>query len=1036
MKKNIIKFFILCTIVIVLFSGILFLSFKNRQNVFAIGGDDMAGWFWSPLLGWVSQGCNNRYYDAYQNFCGMPTKKPFLDVNFDGSDFLTNTTKVKDSSENALLGEYQIFNGSSFVGKMITLENVKNGKSNSNYDSSFYGFDNSAIEFDNENFMVKEDDKDFSISLWFKINTTKIADDEKAFLFSNGEFDDDRNLRYYCYLYHDSSRQDRIVCGLGDTEINEEIDIEAGSWHNLTFVSSDTGQIKLYVNYTGNAEDCSSTNETGCGVSDGLLGVNSLNSTLSDPIDINKRLILANMISRNSFDNYTMGFPGLIDEFRFFETGLMASEVKINTHHNSNYGLNMDSDGSLSGWSWSSHYGWICFGSTCDNGYGTQPNPRETKVNFLSSPSQGIFQYMITGWAKIIGLNKVNSDVGWISLNSNTEISPGAGDITYLECSSCSVKDVETGLISYWKMDEQSGDVISDYSGFDNRGNLFSNNENFSYPNGVVNNCIYLDGDDYIQSTGAYKIDKESFSVQLWINPLESNGEESILYTNSELNFNVTIKDNKKITLNFEKQSESIDYSFTDNWYQISVIVRNGSLISLYINKDLIMEFKIDKYKDLILENLIIGSDGDYKNNFFGYVDMFRLYQKVLSEDEIIYNYYYPEKRLCSACFYVQNALDKINICYDCGECYLDGTETNCKSCAECRRYGLVFDTNTSNIKGFAWSGPDPNGYTTERGLGWVKFSPTLSAGLYKSYISAQYGNIYSRSNIGTEYTIVPPVGQYNATYLIQANGNITNWISEQMVVKNEQNKIIGFDYSSKWLNQNVNYNFPSQNNNYGNVLGSLDYDGIVGGEYGTIEHTMPEPGYLCLDNKIYKPDGKFFKDGKFTIEAQEDMDDAYIFWEKSGCDNASGIFVIDGDLVINGNIRYYSNVINNVKELSSVVWIIKGDLYIDPSVTGLAGTFIVLGAVDHNGNDIQCGDNVNDPEPKCGIIYTGASNKQLIVSGQFLAKNFQFQRTYKSDFREPSELIIYDGRNIINPPQGLGDVIKSLPRWDQITPY
>lgn len=1035
MKKHTLKFFILWVIVVFLFSIILISSLKNRQNVFALEQGDTAGWFWSPLLGWVSQSCSNKYYDSYQNFCGILTKRPFLDVNFDGSDFNINTYKILDDSGNGIHGTYKTLIDSLLVDGNITSYNARNRESTSNYSTAFYGFVNSAIEFSSENFMAK-DEHDFSLSLWFKINPEEIEDDKKTFLFSNGEFDNTSNSRYYCYLYRAPvSREVRVVCGLGNSEINEPVDINSSVWNNVTFVYTSTNTIKLYFNYSGDAQECLSVGETGCAVSDGLLGVLYINERLPNANAVNKRLILGNMISSSLRDTYSAGFLGSLDEFRFFQSALTASEVKTNKQHNSNYGLNLDSNNNLSGWSWSSNYGWICFGRTCYEKYGNPPGGMiDTKLNLLSVPAQGIFQYMITGWAKIIGLHKPTSDVGWISLNTNTTVTPEPGDITYLDCSSCSLKDTETGLISYWKMDEQSGSAISDYSGFSNPGTLVSNNENFSYPNGRINNCVYLDGDDYIQANNFYEIGDQDFSVELWINPLGSNGIENII--NIKPGLSLTIENGNNITLSFGEDSQSIDYDFTNNWYQISIIVKNGGSVFLFVNKDLIIELPITNYNNLVLYDIIIGSDFDYKNNFFGYLDLFRLYNKVLSEDEIAYNYEYPEKRLCSGCFYVQNSLNKINICYDCKKCYLDGTETNCMSCAQCRKYGLIFDTNSSNIKGFAWSGPDPNGSTLERGLGWLKFSPTLSAGLYKSYISAQYGNIYSKSDIGTEYTIVPPIGQYNATYLIQANGNITNWVSEQIAIKNEQNTIIGFDYSSKWLSQGVDYNFPSRNNSYGNILGSLDYEGIVGGEYGTPESTMPPLGYLCLHNKIYKPASKFFRNGQLFIEPQGGMDDAYIFVEKSGCDNASGVFVIDGDLVINGNIRYDASGVHNTEQLSSVVWIIKGDLYIDPSVTRLAGTFIVLGAVDGDGNDIQCGDNVNNPNQKCGIIYTGESNQQLVVSGQFLAKNFQFERTYKSDFREPAELIIYDGRNIINPPPGLGDAIKSLPRWDQIAPY
>lgn len=1032
-----------CTLLV---SAILFLSFRNKQNVFAIESGDTAGWFWSPLIGWASQSCSNRYVDAYQNYCGILTYRPVLDVNFDGADLHINTSVVKDGSGSRIDGNYQQPSSSPnpshpFTNKIITLGNVRNRDGNSNYNSVFYGFDNSAINFSSNNFKAGINNHDFSVSLWFRVDTSQIAEGQKAFLFSNGEFDNPGSSKYYCYLTRESGNN-KIVCGLANAEIVATVNNinDSNVWHNVTFVSKTTDDIYLYFDYTGNADDCPDS-LTGCNSTDGVLGTIHLNGPFPNANNVNKDLILGNMISTNFENNYSQGFPGEVDEFRFFDQALTASEVKTNMSHNSNYGLKIDpATGDLSGWSWSSHYGWICFGTTC-SGYGTPPTSAinaTTKLHGESDSSSGIFKDMITGWAKIIGLHKVESDVGWIALNTPEAVNIPSGDINYLHCASCSLKDIETDLISYFKMDEQAGDVISDYSGLQKNATLVSNNENFSYPNGKVNNSIYLDGDDYIQTNNLYDIGESDFSVELWIKPLGIEGITNIIDSTA---FNLSIENNNSITFTFQDKNNTVNYNFDETWHHIILSVKNGDSFILYVDKDNIMESQIEPY-DIQLNNLIIGSNSSHENNFFGYVDIFRLYTKTFSDIEVADNYGYPEKKLCSACFYdvVPDSQQRVNICYDCNKCYLSEIkENNCKSCSECRKYGLVFDTNESDIKGFAWSGPDPNTSIGEKGLGWIKFSPTLSAGLYKSYVSGKYGNIYSRANIGSEKTIVPPVGQYNATYLIEANGNITNWISEQIAIT-QSGTITGYDYSSKWISQGIDYDFPSSGNSYGNILGSLDYDGIIGGEYGVIDGTMPISGYRCLDNKIYKPDQKFFRDGQLFIEPQEGMDDAYIFVEKSGCDNASGVFVIDGDLVINGNIRYDTSVVSNAEQLASVVWIVRGDLYIDPGVTKLAGTFIVLGGTDSEGNDIQCGDDA--PVLKCGTIYTcyngtlSDCNQQLVVSGQFLAKNFQFQRTYKSDLREPAELIIYDGRNIINPPPGLGDAIKSLPRWDQIAPY
>jgi hypothetical protein len=999
MKKNILKLFILCAVFVLFFGTILFFSFSNNKNVLAVE-DITGGWFWSPHIGWASQNCSNRYYGIlssdYKNYCGIE-RSPYLDVNFNGKDILIGESKIIDSSGNDINGIYKDNSGN----KNVNVNNIKIGRSNAinGYDASFTGFDSSAIEFKDRKFDIHKSDYFFTISMWFKANPDDIQEAE-AMLFSHHSslsHSPGEQKKYYCALYKTSiAREDRIKCMLHTYSIDKTIELD-DRWHNLVLVYNGK-TLKLYLD--GNEYGSVNTGNFNYSASGG---------------DVT--LILGNSKPGSVYENV---FPGQVDDFRFWREALTLEEIQKNQFYNSNYGLTVDENGFLSGWSWSSHYGWICFGETCRDG--TRPHSNinnETKIHKTTNSANGIYKDMITGWAQIINLK----DHGWIALNTDRD-EPVSGS-TYKDCASCMSKDTETDLITYFKMDEESGDVISDYSGLQHNGRLISNNQNFSYPNGRVNNCIYLDGDDYIQVDEKYNIRDRDFSFEIWFKP--NTSQEETIISSDQFNLKKTDRD---IKFEFMEVGDSLSREYelrTNEWYHLLISVkRNDDKISvfLYVNGSVVAHSDMNGYDNLKIGNLRIGgSQGDGSNNFFGSIDIFRLYTRIFSEEDALYNYKYPEKRLCSGCFHIfldENKNTKRHICYDCKKCSISEDATysyNCDSCAKCKKYGLIFDSNESNIKGFAWNGPVNPLTINESGVGWIQFSPSLSAGVYQSYVSGKYGNIYSRTNIGSESSVAPPVGRYNATYLIQANGDITNWISEQMIITGDSGNISGYDYSSNWINRGVDYEFPSSDNSYGNILGSLDYDGIIGGEYGNVIERLPTPGE-CLNGRIYK------KTDDVTIE------DPYIF-QDGQCSNTSGVIVIEGRLTINKDITYSSPSISQVKQLSSVVWIIKGDLIINPNVTNLAGTFIVLGK-----DGVECGDNMSHLERNCGAIYTGSSNKQLLVSGQFLAKAFKFERTYKSDFREPAELIIYDGRNIVNPPPGLGDVLKSFPRWDQIAPY
>jgi hypothetical protein len=138
---------------------------------------------------------------------------------------------------------------------------------------------------------------------------------------------------------------------------------------------------------------------------------------------------------------------------------------------------------------------------------------------------------------------------------------------------------------------------------------------------------------------------------------------------------------------------------------------------------------------------------------------------------------------------------------------------------------------------------------------------------------------------------------------------------------------------------------------------------------------------------------------------------------------NGAGIVIIEGDLDIMNNISYDNSGIGNLQEIPSLVWIVKGDVTIDPTVTEVSGTFIVLG--DGAGD---C--SLPAPEAGCGQFISGSGGGQLIIYGSVLAKHFDLSRSYAAD-GEPAERFMNDGRLQINPPTGLEAFAQSIPKFD-----
>ncbi len=361
--------------------------------------------------------------------------------------------------------------------------------------------------------------------------------------------------------------------------------------------------------------------------------------------------------------------------------------------------------------------------------------------------------------------------------------------------------------------------------------------------------------------------------------------------------------------------------------------------------------------------------------------------------------------------------------------------------------YGLTFSTTTLEINGLAWNGFDDaglgdTGMGSYHGYGWLCINATSSfpgmenlccfkenpvtgecetSGLQVNipFIKTDDGDVYSQYNISPD--LAPTTG-YNATYLILAGGNIANFTSEEKY-KNQlpdpifNESYVQPDYTSKIIG------IPKKSTNFFNTLGYLDVPGIsFAGEnkYGLYED-LPA-GDKAIDSYYTKAGYRVIIHGDLILGKNAPV----IFG------NGPITFIVNGDLIIMGNVRYSQNVINSFQDLPSVAYIVRGDVKIAPTVEEVAGNFIVIGQDNKLCSDLS--------DIGCGIIDTvdGADSDDkftLTVHGIMMAKKFKFQRSYASVLKEPSEKVIYDGRLLVNPPPGLADFSKGLPIWLETSP-
>jgi hypothetical protein len=264
------------------------------------------------------------------------------------------------------------------------------------------------------------------------------------------------------------------------------------------------------------------------------------------------------------------------------------------------------------------------------------------------------------------------------------------------------------------------------------------------------------------------------------------------------------------------------------------------------------------------------------------------------------------------------------------------------------------------------------------------------NAAVCSAWLQISTGNIYSFLGIvGTQ----PPAATnlFNTKWCLRTSDQGIEWTSEQDCRQEEVGQI----------------DLPTQSTNYRNKLGFLDLAGMrINGRYAPVMTIANESGLPSqLNGVIYRFEGP----GTFTLPART-------FLNGSGTSgNGSGLLLIEGgDLRITGNIQYSSSQVQTrLKNLASFgVVVVKtaaggGNITIDPSVTKVSGVYFAEGS-----------------------ISTGSTGTNYLdMLGIFIANQFNLERDNNTDPSRPAERIMFDGRAVVNPPPGLADISKSLPR-------
>lgn len=367
--------------------------------------------------------------------------------------------------------------------------------------------------------------------------------------------------------------------------------------------------------------------------------------------------------------------------------------------------------------------------------------------------------------------------------------------------------------------------------------------------------------------------------------------------------------------------------------------------------------------------------------------------------------------------------------CSECSSCEKNGDQYSCDQCGgsndpkACYDYGLnIVNFESGEFEGWAFSGDpfhEPADDKTDKGLGWLLFqrkeggaSPGSPPAIAAPYVSSE-GTLYGKSGVGSLETFQPIRNRTNA-FLIQSAGDIIHFTSEKKP-----------DVGDPDFTKTDPFFSPVTMNRYSNGLGRIDLetttttevggggkniygDPIVQIEKSTTALNLWKNSKPSLDGTIWVIEGDLRIDG--NIEFQNSPSNG----------NGSGLIVVNKDLFIDHNMTYAATSISHIRELASSAFIVRGKIIISPIVETLSGVFIALGETPS--------------DPQSGLISTGLSDRQLTINGLLFARDYEFQRTYIGDpqkratFPEPAEKIRYDGRFILNTPPALKDFSKILP--------
>ncbi len=285
-------------------------------------------------------------------------------------------------------------------------------------------------------------------------------------------------------------------------------------------------------------------------------------------------------------------------------------------------------------------------------------------------------------------------------------------------------------------------------------------------------------------------------------------------------------------------------------------------------------------------------------------------------------------------------------------------------------------------------------------GIGWVEFMP-VGALIGVPWVQTLYSDIYAQENIG----LAPPprgTGTYTATYLILANGDIQGIPSYYTSSQTGEPTSGYYEPGLESLIEDAGYPVGRD------ALSQIDVDNLIAANdennaYGNLVHNYDNSGSSSVNISPDLTSGPLNGEVFYFHDADNGLyqvNDIIRFNKGESQINQTaghGLVIIDGDLEINSPIYYEKRCnglageticttnnecdsgevcraveLDDVSEMPSVAFIVRGNIYVNSQVNELAGVYVAL--------DPDTTDEVDK-----GIIYTSrkAPITQTIIASE-----------------------------------------------------